>query len=169
MSAAGSRWSIALRRFLKFLHELGSVGLLGTLAAHLILIVIARREAPAQALVLRRCMVALVEWAMVPSVLVVVFSGLIATFISRQLRNALWVWLKVGLGIPVAQVCLGPVRSGAREAAALMAQALAGHPDPEALGEALYREWAGLWMVIVISLLNIALAVWRPRMVTAKS
>ena len=34
---------------------------------------------------------------------------------------------------------------------------------------ALYREWAGLWMVIVISLLNIALAVWRPRMVTAKS
>lgn len=154
----------ALKRFLKFLHELGSVGVIGTPAAHLILILIARSESPAHAVVLRRGIVALSEWVMFPSVLVVIFSGLIATLINRQSRDAFWVWIKVGLGIPLAQVCLGPIRSGARDAAALAAQAVSGRPDPEAMADALHREWAGLWMLVIISLLNIALAVWRPRL-----
>ncbi len=142
---------------------------MGTLFAHVILVVLARGQSLADAAALRRGIYFLSEWAMYPCVLVVVFSGLIATLVNRQFRNAFWVWIKVGLGLPVAEVCLGPIRNAARDAAALAAQAAAGHrPDPQDLYDVLHREWAGLWMVIVLAVINVALAIWRPRLVSPR-
>lgn len=168
---------ITLRKLLKFLHEVGSVGVMGAVAAHLILIALCKRHTDlAQVIALRRGIDALVEWLLFPSVLLVVFSGLIPTILFKHLRNALWVWAKVGLGIPLIEVCLGPVRSSAHEVTALLTATIAGKPTTpaaaaeaaESLAEALYREKAGLWMVVVISVVNIALAVWRPRNITSR-
>lgn len=153
----------ALQRLSKFLHEIASAGLLGGVAAQLVFILLARREAPALAVVLRRAVVHLADWVLYPSVLALVFTGILSTYISRSLRNALWVWAKIGLGVPLVEVSLGPLRGGARDVAALLARTAAGKPDAEAMADALHREWAGLWMVVVLSAINIALAVWRPR------
>lgn len=157
----------SLRRLSKLLHEIGSAGLLGGVAAELVFAALARRD-PAAAIALRRGIVALSDWVLFPSVLLLAFSGILSTLISRALWNAVWVWLKMGLGVPLVEVSLGPLRSGARDAAALLAQAAVkplGPADAEALADALHRERSAVWMIIVLSVLNIALAIWRPRLV----
>lgn len=156
-----------IRRLLKWLHNVSSLGLMGGLVAHIVLVLLARAAPLPQALVLRRAIEALCDRLMYPAVLVMLLSGLLATVATRAFYNAGWVWLKVGLGIPVLEVSMSAIRRSAHEIAALTAQALAGRPDAEGLSEALYREWAGLWMVIVLSVINVALAIWRPKIIPA--
>lgn len=49
--------------------------------------------------------------------------------------------------------------------AALAPEALASAlPDAEAVAPLLRTEWRGLWTMLALSLLNLLLAVWRPRL-----
>ena len=68
------------------------------------------------------------------------------------------------LGLGVFEGTLVTVNASARRAAELAAMAVGGQGDPAQLAQVLRTERGGLWLLLALSLLNIVLAVWRPRL-----
>jgi hypothetical protein len=151
------------RRLLKALHEIGAVGVTGSLAACIVLVA----TAPADSLVgyaaVRQGIAELTKWLLVPSLAITLISGLLAIAANDVYINAGWAWFKAALGISMFEGTLLTVGSSARKAAELSAAAAAGQGNPALLAEAVRTEWGGLWILTVLCVANIALAVWRPR------
>lgn len=153
-----------LRKTLKILHEIGSVGVLGSFAACLVLIAkVPTPTLPAYA-AMRQCVAAIAQWLLVPSLAIVLITGLLAIAATNAYKDAGWVWVKALLGISMFEGTLLTVAATARQAAELSAQAAAGQGDPMQLALLLHSEWNGLWLMLLLSVANIFLAVWRPKL-----
>ena len=153
-----------MKRMLKFLHEIGAVGVLGSFAACIVLIATSHTQSPVAYAATRQGIVAITRWLLVPSLAVVLLSGLLAIAAHEGYKNAGWAWVKALLGISMFEGTLLTVAASARQAADWSAQAAVGRGDPQQLAQALHTEWGGLWMLLALSVANIALAVWRPRL-----
>jgi hypothetical protein len=151
------------RRSLKALHEIGSIGVMGGLAACLVLVATAPTESAVAYAAVRQGIAALVKWLIVPSLGITLLSGLLAIAATDAYINAGWAWFKAVLGISMFEGTLLTVGGSARKAAEFSAQVAAGQGDPALLAEAVRTEWGGLWILTVLCLVNIVLAVWRPR------
>jgi hypothetical protein len=152
-----------LSRLLKILHEIGAVGVMGSFAACIVL----HATAPTTSLVgyaaVRQGMAAIARYLLVPSLAIVVVSGLLAIAANDAYKNAGWAWVKALLGLSMFEGTLLTVAASVRQAAELSAQAAAGAGDPKLLGQVIHTEWGGLWMLLAVAVVNIVLAVWRPR------
>jgi hypothetical protein len=152
-----------LRRTLKVLHELGAIGVMGAIATCLVLVATAPTD-PAAYAALRQSMLKLHSWLLVPSLLAVLVSGLIAIAATAAYKDAGWAWLKALLGLAMFEGSLLTIVAAGKRAATHSAAVAAGNPDAAApLAEALRTEWGGLWVMFAISLANVVLGVWRPR------
>jgi hypothetical protein len=159
------RTRLILRKTLKVLHEIGSVGVLGAFAASLVLIACA--PSPHELLAYaaaRQGIAAIARWLLVPSLALVLISGMLAMVANDAYMEAGWAWIKALLGLSMFEGSLVTVSGSARHAAQLAALAASGHPDAAQLAEALRTERGGLWLLLVLALANIVLAVWRPRL-----
>jgi hypothetical protein len=152
-----------LKRLLKTLHELGAVGVMGSFAACLVLVATAPSQPAVAYAAVRHGIAAIAQWLLVPSLGLVLVSGLLALAINRAYHDAGWAWLKALLGIGMFEGTLLTVGASARRAAELSAMAASGAPDPVQLAEVLRTEWGGLWLLLSLAFANIVLAVWRPR------
>ena len=104
---------------------------------------------------------AIANYVLVPSMAIVVVSGLIAgndAGLSERSRA----WVKALLGLSVFEAILPVVGSGRQQAELAPAAA-----DPELLNALLRAGRNALWLLIAVSVANVVLAVWRPRL-TAK-
>jgi hypothetical protein len=148
-------------RFVKILHTLGAIGLMGGLAGFVLLS--ARAQPTAQAaLAVRASLEGLFVWGLVPSMLLCVLSGFLSMGLHRPFRDALWAGLKGVSGLSVLELTLH-LQSQAREATALAAEALGGHAEPLAWEGLRHTEVVLGWVLLLLTLLNIVLGVWRPR------
>ena len=148
-----------LRTSLKVLHELASIGYGGALAACLVINQVADpRHAPGFAAA-RLAFEAIARYLLVPSMAVVVVSGLIALAATRGYQSAGWAWLKALLGLSVFEATVLVVASGQTQA-----QLVAAIADPARLDTLLRSERNTLWLLIVVSVVNVVLAVWRPKL-----
>ena len=154
-----------MKRLLKFLHELGAIGVTGALAALLVLVATAPKDSLADYAAVRTVITFVADWLLVPSLAIVLISGLLAIAANRAFHNAGWAWVKALLGIAMFEGTLLAIAASARRAAELSALAAAGEPDSAALAEVLRTEWGGLWLILALSIANVVLAVWRPRLV----
>jgi hypothetical protein len=93
----------------------------------------------------------------------VLISGLLAIAANDGYKNAAWAWIKALLGISMFEGTLLTVGASARRAAELSALAVSGRGDGAELTQTLHTEWGGLWLLMGLSIVNIILAVWRPR------
>jgi len=155
----------SMRKILKFLHEIGAVGVMGSLAACIVLVATAPRHSLVEYAAVRQGIAAITQWLLVPSLGIVLVSGLLAIAFNDAYINAGWAWLKALLGISTFEGTLLTVSASARQAAELSALAASGQGDPAQLAEVLRTEWGGLWIILAVSVANIVLAVWRPRFV----
>jgi uncharacterized membrane protein len=153
-----------VRTVLKVLHQLGAIGVMGALACCVVLVIVAPRESLAEYAALRQGIAAITRWLLVPSLLLVLVSGLLAIAANRAYMDAGWAWIKALLGLVMFEGTLLTVQSSAARAAEIAALAASsGHSDPAQLAPLLRTEWAGLWTMLVLSFANIVLAIWRPR------
>ena len=67
-----------MKRFLKLMHEIGGIGMTGALAAHLILVLTAPDTSLAEYAAVRQSILAVSKYLLLPSLLVVLLSGLLA-------------------------------------------------------------------------------------------
>jgi len=151
-------------RLIKILHEIGAAGVMGAFAACLVLVM----RGPAQPLVayaaVRQSIAAISQWLLLPSLALVLISGLLSIAVNRAFHNAAWAWIKALLGISVFEGTLVTINASARRAAELATLAANGHADAAQLAQVLRTERGGLWLLLALSLVNIVLAVWRPRL-----
>lgn len=154
-----------ISRLLKTLHQVGAIGVMGALACCVVLVVVAPRDSLVEYAALRQGIAAITRWVLVPSLAIVLVSGLLAIAANNAYKDAGWAWIKALLGILMFEGTLLTIEASARRAAELSAIAAAsGQADPKALEPLLRTEWGGLWLMLGLSFANILLAVWRPRL-----
>lgn len=153
-----------LGRFLKIVHELSAVGVMGSLAACLVLAITAPTDSLVAYAAVRQGIAEISKWLLMPSLAIVLISGLLAIAANRAYMNAAWAWIKALLGVSMFEGALLTVVGGSRRAAELSALAVTnGVGDPAQLAEIIRTEWGSLWLLLAVSFANIVLAVWRPR------
>ena len=154
-----------MRRLLKFLHTMGAIGMMGAMAA--MLIILAFTPLPDSLndyTVLRITLGGVAEWLLLPSMTVVLLSGLWSMAITPAFHNAGWVLLKLVSGLIVFKGVLFSIQGPAQREAALSAGVLDGQMDPAVLGHSTSGEWGALWVIMVVATANVVLGVWRPRL-----
>jgi len=148
-----------VRRLLKFLHSAGAAGMTGAVAA--MAIVLALSPAAANGSELRLVLVGLSNiavWILAPSLLVTVASGLLAMAATPGFQDAAWVWAKAATGILVllgGLHAIGPIQEAAKRN---------GDTLHAMTGKLFEAETNTLWVLLGVSIANIALGIWRPRM-----
>ncbi|GJE49504.1 hypothetical protein GOFOIKOB_2541 [Methylobacterium tardum] len=153
-----------MRRLLKFLHTMGSAGLLGAMAALVVLLSLAPAPAALSGYAaIRGAMGAVATWIFLPSLTVTLMSGLLAMALNRAYLNAGWAWLKLATGVLMFEGGLVYVQGPMKREAEQSAQALAGTLDPAALAVSLPGERGTLWVLLAVATANVALGIWRPR------
>lgn len=154
-----------MKRSLKLAHTLAAIGLMGGLAAYLVIVATAPRDSLAAFLALRESLVVVAKWLILPSMLLTLVSGMLAMAVHPPFHNAGWVWAKLVSGVLIFEGTLSAVDTKARDTARLAAELAAGSGEgKEPLLEALLRgEWVGLWTMLALCLANVVLGVWRPK------
>ncbi len=152
-----------LRKLLKTVHEIGAIGVLGSFAACLVLVATAPKQPLVAYAAVRQSIAAITQWLLVPSLAIVLISGLLAIAANKAYVDAGWAWVKALLGVSMFEGTLLTVGASARHAAELSALAVSGQGDPAQLAQMLHTERGGLWILMTLALANVILAVWRPR------
>lgn len=153
------------RKLLKLLHEVGAVGVMGALAAYIVLVATAPQDSLVEYAAVRRGIAALTQWLLLPSLVLVLISGLLAIAATRAYMDQGWPWLKALSTFAMFEGTLLTVNASARKAAEISALAAStGETSPELLAPVLRTEWIGLWAILALSFGNILVAVWRPRL-----
>lgn len=153
-----------MRRVLKFLHVMGAVGLIGSMACLLVML----RFAPAPTslagyALMRGAMGGVATWIFFPSLGLTLVAGLLAIGFNRGYHNAGWAWLKLATGVLIFEGGFVSVLGPMQEEAERSAGALAGQLDPATLAGP-GNEGAVLWLLLAVSTANVVLGIWRPRL-----
>jgi len=104
------------RRALKALHELAAIGVGGGLAACLVIGITANIAAPAEFAAARQAIAAIARYVLLPSLALVLVTGLLAIAATRGYHDAGWAWVKALLGIGVFEATLFTVGASSRQA-----------------------------------------------------
>jgi hypothetical protein len=155
------------RHLLKALHALGAIGVMGSLAVTMVLVANSAPDPMPDYAALRRGIVLINKWLLVPSLLLVLVSGLLAIAATAAYKSAGWAWVKALSGILLFEGTLLTVVGSGRQAAEIAAAAATNGISAESsarLAGLLRTEWGGLWIMLGLCLANIVLAVWRPRL-----
>ena len=155
-----------MRRLLKFFHTCGSIGYAGGIAAYLIIAAFGPELAVSEEFVRHRESLATISrWMILPSLMLVLFSGIFAMIIHHPFLNAGWVLAKAVAGILIFEASLASIDGPARKAAKAAAEALAGTLDAGQLALMVNDRVGALWVLLALAAGNVALAIWRPRFV----
>ncbi|MEL7200950.1 MAG: hypothetical protein AAGK25_05040 [Pseudomonadota bacterium] len=152
-----------MRKVLKILHSLSAAGLLGGLACYMILLVTAQPQTVAAYVDLRGAIMAVCNLLIIPSLGVVLVSGLFAMAVHYPFCEKGWAVLKAALGIVMFKGTLHAVWAKGAEGKAAAEKLLAQGNDMTAISNAMAMEWAALWIIMGLCILNVVLGVWRPR------
>ncbi len=153
-----------MKKATKILHTLAAVGFTGAIAAHILLLSIAPEPTSLVAYATIREAVALLSrWLLLPSLTLVLISGLWSMAVHAPFRDSAWVLAKLLLGLSVFEGSLVSIQGPAERAARAAQAALAGELDPATLPGPREDEWGALWVVLTIAIANIVLGVWRPQ------
>lgn len=153
-----------MKRFMKFSHTIGAIGMMGALACLLALLWFAPPPSSPEGYAAARAgMGAVAKWVFMPSLGLTLISGLLAIAISQPFHNAGWAWLKAATGILLFESGFVGVLGPMEREAARSAKIVAGE-TVTALGPALSSERNVLLVLFLLSVANVVLGVWRPRL-----
>ncbi len=152
-----------MRRLIKFLHSLAAAGLTGAFAALAVVVILAPASIGTPGYVpVMAAMAKIAAWVIGPSLVLTVITGLLAMVANPAYYEAGWVWAKAATGLALLEGGLrvmGPLQDEAKRAGAALASA----PNAADIARLLTSEGNTLWLLLAVSIANIALGVWRPR------
>lgn len=153
-----------MRKLLKFLHTMGAIGFTGALAALLVLHTTLPEPSELERFAqVRIAQGAVAKYLLLPSMGLVVISGLLALVATPRFQSEGWVWAKLISGITVFEGTLVAVQGPMERAARQAREALeSGAPTAE-LAASLGSEWGSFWVILAVAVANVVLGVWRPR------
>ena len=145
----------------KALHEIGGIAFGGALLACLVINLAADRAAAAEFAAARQLFAAIARYVLIPSMGLVVVSGLFALAATRGYMGARWAWVKALLGLGLFEATLLVVGSSTRHDELAGAIAAGNAAVVESLLRA--ERWT-LLLLLAIGVVNVLLAVFRPRL-----
>ena len=155
-----------MRKTLKILHTVGSCGMLGALVAALVLIYLMPTPTDAAFADMRSAIALFSSYILLPSLGIVLVSGLLAMAAHPPYLSKGWALLKAGFGIIVFKGTLHLVGAHDDYAGQLNALVAEGTALPTtALNGALAYENLMIWTLLWLSIANVVVGVWRPRFV----
>ncbi len=154
-----------VRYLLKFLHTFGAIGMMGAIAALLVLLRFdaAPRSAGAYS-VICAAMADIANLVLYPSMVATLIAGLLAIAFNRAFHNAGWAWVKLASGILVFEGSLISIIGPIQQEAILAADALSGPLDLPAIVAYAVSLEKSLWVMLAVSTANVVLGIWRPRL-----
>ncbi len=154
-----------MRKALKFAHTLASCGLIGALAGYLIVLVYAPQDTARSYADARLTISALCSYLLLPSLALALVTGLLSMAAHQPFQDQRWVWVKALLGLSMFESTLAIIQGKATTAATYAEKIADGDAAAaDALAAAISSEWMSLGTILVLSVANIVLGVWRPRM-----
>lgn len=153
-----------MRKTMKFFHTLASAGLIGALSGYMIVLLYAPQTTAADYADVRTTIAALSNYLLLPSLFVALVTGLLAMAVHTPFQEQRWVWVKALLGLSMFEATLAIIQSKANYAASVSAKIASGEAGPDALQSALSTEWSSLAAIMALSIANVVLGVWRPRL-----
>jgi len=153
-----------MRKTLKILHTISACGLIGGLACYMILLAVAPQDTAAAYADLRRSIQTISDWVLVPSLAIALVSGLLSMVVHKPFMDKGWALLKAAMGILMFKGVLTVIAAEAKHAATLAQRIADGEAAQDLLQQAIASEWAALWTVMALSVANVVLGVWRPRL-----
>lgn len=153
-----------MRRAMKFIHTLASCGLIGALLGYVIILLYAPQETPRSYAEARLTISLLCDRIVVPSLGIAIVSGLLAMAAHRPFLDTRWAWLKAILGLSLFEATLAVVQAKATTAAAMAARIAKGEPETAALAEVLASEHWSVAAILALSVAQVVLGIWRPRL-----
>lgn len=170
MSACPHAWTndllpgMNLRRFLKLVHTLGSIGMAGGIAAFMLLASSSPEPAATpEYLAIREGLYTISRTLVLPSMALIFLSGVLSMAAHFPFQNALWVWLKLAAGFLIFESMLATLDAPARRAVEATTAAMNGDMEPAQLAGSIENFWGAWWAILVLAGLNVVLAIWRPR------
>ena len=151
-----------MQKALKFLHTLASCGFIGGLLAYMIVLLKAPQDTASTYANVRLTISHLSNYILIPSLAVVLVSGLLSMAVHKPFQEKRWVWIKALLGLSLFEATLAIVQSKVDYAAKISVKIAEGNAKADALSVSLSTEWYSLSALMVLSIANIVLGVWRP-------
>ena len=153
-----------MRKLMKFFHTVGALGVAGGLAAFMLILHFGPSVgATAEYVNLRDGLDALSSYIILPSMAVVMLSGVLSMAVHFPFQNATWVWIKLLVGFLILESMLATIDAPARDAAIAARDALLGEIPEAELAGAVNDRWLAWWVLLSLALANVGLAIWRPR------
>ncbi|MCW2306779.1 hypothetical protein M2319_001101 [Rhodobium gokarnense] len=151
------------KKTLKFLHTMASCGMVGALAGHMAVLASGPAETAAEFAAGREIIATLGNYILFPSVGIILVSGLLSFAAHPPFQKARWSIYKLLLGLGVFEGSVALIQTKANYGTKVAAQVVAGTAPLEAYAAGLSKEWALLWALMALCIVNIVLGVWRPR------
>jgi hypothetical protein len=142
-------------RFIKILHTLSAIGLMGGVAAFVVLRSAGPTPDDAAWPTLRHALVALHARLIVPSMLLCLFSGLASMIAHRPYWNALWAWLKALSGLAALELTFR--LQG-------LSTSLSTETNLAELATDLRLEGSSCWVLLTVAFLNVVVGIVRPKL-----
>lgn len=152
-----------MRKLIKILHTVSACGLIGGVGCYMLLLVIGPQGTPEAYADLRRSIAVISDYVLLPSLAVALVSGLLSMVVHQPFLDKGWVWIKAAMGILMFKGVLTIVSAKADHAAAVSQRIAEGTAPADALDSLLVLEWYTLLAVMVLSLANVVLGIWRPK------
>ena len=111
---------------MKFMHTLGAIGQIGAMACLIVLLSYAPAPtSQSEYALMRGAMGGIATWIFLPSLALVLISGLLAMALNRAYQNAGWAWAKLLTGILIFEWGFAAIQGPMQQEAELSARALA--------------------------------------------
>jgi hypothetical protein len=151
-----------MKPLLKFVHLLSAIGFAGGLAVSMLLAATVDDSTSTSFAAWRRAISAVASSVTVPSLVLLLASGMLAVASQPAFFAARWVRVKALIGALVAGLALLVVQPAISRMDGLARMAVEGRPVLQPASFALNGELIGGAACLVLCLAAVALAVWRP-------
>lgn len=152
------------RNLAKLLHYAGLVGLAGGILVSLVLGVTVDATSPSGAATVHAAIAHVGGAVVVPSLVIVLLTGMLLVVSRPQFISARWVWVKAALGIATGAVVLLMLQPAVNAAATVAIGGAEGGRAMVPLSEVVQGEHFAAYLALVLVALAAVVAIWRPRL-----
>ena len=154
-----------MRKFYKFAHTIGAIGLMGGMLCLLVILYSLPQPTTDPQGFLRSTDVAdsIARIILLPSLGVTLVSGLLAIGANPALHNAGWAWFKLATGILLFEGGLVTVQGPIQRAAMVTEEVVNAGGELAALAGVYGSAKGSIIVLIGVAVVNVVLGVWRPK------
>ena len=151
------------KNVIKLLHYASLVGLAGGIVISLVLADTVDATSPSAAAGMHAAIALVCGAVVVPSMIVMLLTGMLLVVARPHLIGARWVWAKAVLGVVTGGVILLALQPAVNAVASMAATGALGDAPPGPLASVVASEHAAAWWTLGLVLVAMVIAVWRPR------